>query len=196
MGRAKTYSRDTLVERAMELFWSHGFQGTSTADLVEHLGVNRYSVYAEFGSKQGLFRAAMALYQRRVTLRFRELEGPSAGLDEIAALLDFLATEAAEPWAGRGCFLCNVATECAPHDDSSRDFVHGYVDGIRGAFLNALSNAQARGDLEPGVSCEDHSHMLTSTVLGFWVLMRARVDHGLLVGAARAAREQLDRLRV
>jgi len=196
MGRAKTYDRGTLVERAMELFWVHGFHATSTADLVEHLGVNRYSVYAEFGSKQGLFEAALALYQEQVTQRFSTLDAPGAGIDEVIAFLDFLVGEAAGPWAERGCFLCNVATERAPHDAGSREFVEAYVDRIRGAFLNALSNAEASGDLRPEVSCEDESQLLTSSVLGFWVLMRTRVTHDILVGAARAAREHLERLRV
>ena len=53
MGRAKQYDRTNLLDRAVELFRRHGFNGTSTAELVAELGVNRKSMYAEFGSKQG-----------------------------------------------------------------------------------------------------------------------------------------------
>ena len=59
MGRKKTYDRDVLIEKSMEMFRDHGFAGTSTQMLVEGLGVNRYSLYAEFGSKQALFEAAL-----------------------------------------------------------------------------------------------------------------------------------------
>ena len=45
----------------MELFRRRGFNGTSTAELVAELGVNRKSMYAEFGSKQELFEAAPTL---------------------------------------------------------------------------------------------------------------------------------------
>ena len=57
MGRTKTYQRDALVDRAVELFRSHGFASTSAAMIEEALGVNRSSIYAEFGSKQEIGRA-------------------------------------------------------------------------------------------------------------------------------------------
>ena len=49
----------------MELFRDHGYAGTSTQMLVEGLGVNRYSLYAEFGSKQALFDATPEYIGRR-----------------------------------------------------------------------------------------------------------------------------------
>ena len=88
MGRRKTYDRDDLIERSMEMFRDHGFAGTSTEMLVEGLGVNRYSLYAEFGSKQGLFDAALQRYDEEVLgRRFGPLEAPGAGVDEVRALL-------------------------------------------------------------------------------------------------------------
>ena len=61
MGRAKQYDRSQLLDRAISLFRRQGFHGTTTAQLVAALEVNRKSMYAEFGSKQGLFEAALAL---------------------------------------------------------------------------------------------------------------------------------------
>ena len=55
----KQYDRTDLLDKAMDLFHRQGFHGTSTAELVDELGVNRKSMYAEFGSKQGLLRAVM-----------------------------------------------------------------------------------------------------------------------------------------
>ncbi len=37
----------------MTLFWRRGYAGTSTSDLVEHLGVNKLSLYAEFCHRAG-----------------------------------------------------------------------------------------------------------------------------------------------
>ena len=59
MPGTKSYKRDDLLDRAIEIFRRQGYAGTSTAELVEELGVNRKSMYAEFGSKQGLFEAAL-----------------------------------------------------------------------------------------------------------------------------------------
>ena len=90
MGRKKSYDRDVLVRKAMEIFRDHGFAGTSAEMLVEGLGVNRYSLYAEFGSKQALFNAALQRYDEEVLERnFGPLEAPGASIDEVRALLEF-----------------------------------------------------------------------------------------------------------
>ena len=75
-----------MTKKAMELFRDHGFAGTSTQMLVDGLGVNRYSIYAEFGDKQTLFEEALRRYNEVVIEpRFGPLEAPDAGLDEIQA---------------------------------------------------------------------------------------------------------------
>ena len=59
MAGVKRYDRIELLDRAIELFRRQGFNGTSTAELVAELGVNRKSMYAEFGSKQELFEGGL-----------------------------------------------------------------------------------------------------------------------------------------
>ena len=69
MGRKKNYDRDTLIEKAMELFRDNGYAGTSIQMLVQELGVNRYSLFAEFGNKQKLFEDALERYNKEVVER-------------------------------------------------------------------------------------------------------------------------------
>jgi len=46
----------------MEVFWAKGYEGASMADLTAAMGIASPSLYAAFGSKEGLFREALALY--------------------------------------------------------------------------------------------------------------------------------------
>ncbi len=196
MGRHKSYDREDVTRRAMHLFWERGFHATSTQDLAERMGVNRFSLFAEFGSKQGLFEATLAMYEREVvTSHFAVLETEDAGLVEIQAVVDAFAAAAGGPRSERGCMLCNVAAERAPFDPASERIVAGYVGRIQGAIVNALGNARRRGEVDPDVAIEDQARLLTSSLLGFWLLMRAGVEAELLRGAARACRAQLECLR-
>ena len=52
MPSPKGYKREDVLDRAIELFRRNGYSATSTAELVDALGINRKSMYAEFGSKQ------------------------------------------------------------------------------------------------------------------------------------------------
>ena len=58
MGRPREFDTDAALEKAMRLFWAKGYEGTSVADLTGILGISRPSLYAAFGDKQSLFRAA------------------------------------------------------------------------------------------------------------------------------------------
>lgn len=192
MGRPKTYDRAVIAEKAMQLFWLHGYEATSTQLLVESMGVNRFSLYAEFGNKQGLYEAALALYDERVVSRhFARLEQPHSGLADIEAVLEFFASRGHAPGSHLGCMLCNVATDRSPHDPAARGFVQTYMDRIEHALANALSRAQQRGELRADVPVAEEAQYFTATLLGFFVLMRSQVRPELLRGAGNAARRHL-----
>jgi TetR/AcrR family transcriptional repressor of nem operon len=197
MGRKKGYDRDVLVAQAMEIFRDHGFAGTSAEMLVERLGINRYSLYAEFGSKQGLFDAALQRYDEEVVGRsFGPLEAPGAGLDEVRALLEFYGSASKGPAVGRGCLLCNTAVEFGPEDPSGAGFVQRYFKRLSGAFDAALRNARERGDLRPDVDPRAEASFFTASVLGLFVMLRAKAPRRVIESAAQMAIEHLEGLRV
>jgi len=196
MGRKKSYDRDVLIGKAMEIFRDHGFAGTSAAMLVEGLGVNRYSLYAEFGSKQALFDMALQSYDEEVVERnFGPLDVPGAGVDEVRALLEFFGSASDGPASGRGCLLCNTAVEFGPKDPSGAGFVQRYFERLSNAFLTALDNAHGKGELRHAVDPRAEASFFTASVLGLFVMLRAKAPPTVIEGAARAAIEHLESLR-
>ena len=197
MGRKKSYNREALTEKAMEIFRDHGFAGTSAERLVQDLGVNRYSLYAEFGSKQGLFDAALQRYDEEVVERnFGPLEAPGAGVEDVRALLEFFAAASEGPASGRGCLLCNTAVELGPDDPSGAGFVQRYFERLCSAFRAALDNAHGRGELRPFVEPGAEAGFFTASVLGMFVMLRAKAPPTVVEDAARIAIEHLEALCV
>jgi TetR/AcrR family transcriptional repressor of nem operon len=195
MGRHKSYDRDVLIEKAMELFRDHGFAGTSTQMLVERLGVNRYSVYAEFGSKQALFDAALERYDDEVIDRsFGPLEAPGAGIPEVRALLEFYGTAGEGPASGRGCLLCNTAVEFGSEDPGGARFVQRYFERLSEAFHAALKNAHSQGEVRGSVDPRKEAHFFTASVLGLFVMLRAKAPPAVIENAMKVAIEHLEAL--
>lgn len=88
MGRTKTYDRDEVAKRAMHAFWSTGYHSTTARQLAEATGLNVSSLCAEFGSKEGLYEAAVACYERdMVTLYIGDLEKAGATLATLRTVL-------------------------------------------------------------------------------------------------------------
>lgn len=181
----------------MQVFWRHGFDGTSTQMLVEEMGVNRFSLYAEFGNKQALYEAALALYAAEVVERnIGVLDQPGADLDTIARLIQGFGAWACQPGSEVGCFICNAATERAPYDPGSQAFVNRYVERLSAGFTRCLETSAETGQLLPGVDQVAEGHMLATLLLGFFVQLRAQVPAERVQASARATLSFLQRLTV
>lgn len=59
MGRKKNFNHNFVVSQLGEVFINFGFEGTSIDDLTKATGLLRGSLYSEFGSKRGMFLAAL-----------------------------------------------------------------------------------------------------------------------------------------
>jgi TetR/AcrR family transcriptional regulator, transcriptional repressor for nem operon len=187
MGRTKTYDRDEVTDRAMHLFWERGYHAASTRDLAEAMGVNSYSLYAEFGSKERLFEEAMLRYHERiVTQHFGAMEAPQASLEQVEAVLNYFGGGDDVTTSTLGCLACNSAVELAPNAQASKASTDRYLQRVVNAFINALQNAVNSGRLTAATPVHELAAFLTVTVTGMLVLIRAGSDPALL----RASRSQ------
>ncbi|MGE2735923.1 TetR/AcrR family transcriptional regulator [Mycolicibacterium vaccae] len=164
VGRPREFDPDLVEETAMRLFWERGFDGVSISDVTEATGVNRRSIYAEFGSKEKLFERATQRY----------LAGPGG----------YLVTAMAEPTARAvaGALVHGAADTVSgkPHGCLTVGNAPGLAE-LRGDAVHRLAErfdtAVADGDLRD----------VDTRVLARWL---AAICQGLAVqarsGASRA----------
>src|SRR5690348_10615542 len=109
MARTREFDTEAAVGRAMELFWSRGYEATSVRDLTRHLGLGQGSLYAAFGDKDGLYRAALAHY--RATLAADALRDLQRAGDARSAIRSMMVERIriAAGSDGRGCLAVNAA---------------------------------------------------------------------------------------
>src|SRR5260370_37968341 len=73
MPRHKEFDQDQALHKAMEVFWSRGYEAASIQDLVRHMGINRQSIYDTFGDKHALYLQALDRYRAVESRRLIEL---------------------------------------------------------------------------------------------------------------------------
>jgi AcrR family transcriptional regulator len=79
-GRPRGFDRDGALQRAMELFWSQGYEGTTLADLQKAMGgITAPSFYVAFGSKEALLKETVELISQDA--RGPRGESPDGGAD-------------------------------------------------------------------------------------------------------------------
>lgn len=188
MARQKEFDPDAALDRALELFWERGYEATTMADLVGHLGIGRASLYATFGSKHELYLKALDRYLLKVDpspLEFLSRPGPALPL--VRALVERYAEEAACDSKKRGCMVANAAVERLPGDRMVARRVEMAWDGLEAALTAALHRAQVQGELAPEKDPRSLARFLLVLLQGMKVVSKTQSEPERFYDAAKEA---------
>lgn len=194
MARTKEFDPDAALQAALELFWRRGYEATSMADLVEHLGIGRASMYATFGNKRELYLKALDRYgEHRDPGLLRELSQPGPALPAVrAAVRRFAAESSSGELRLTGCFVTNTAAELAAHDPEAARRVEASWNRLETLLQAALTRAQAQGELPADRDPRTLARMLLVLMQGLRVVGKASQDPGRVRDAAEQALTLLD----
>jgi TetR/AcrR family transcriptional repressor of nem operon len=146
VARPKEFDTEDILSKAMELFWQHGYEGTSIQDLVDYAGVKAQSLYNTFGGKRELFFAALRHYANQKTV-IEILEKTPSGKEAITKVFRDIVTASSEAERKKGCFMINTCVELAPHDPEIARFIEKESTHVEQAYYHALTRAKEQGEL-------------------------------------------------
>jgi TetR/AcrR family transcriptional repressor of nem operon len=188
MARTKEFDPDTVLQKALELFWERGYEATSMADLVAHLGISRASLYDTFGGKHDLYVRALDWYvQSRDPGLVDMLSQPGPVLPAVHALVEAYVAESLDDKRRRGCMVVNAAVELMPRDARAARRVEASWDTLETALASALTRARAQGEIPAGKDPRALARFLLVMLQGMRVLGRAHPDEGRVRDAAAQA---------
>ncbi|MEW2162600.1 TetR family transcriptional regulator [Streptomyces sp. NPDC007084] len=192
MARVREFDTEVAVSRAMDLFWAHGYEATSVRDLTQHLGIGQGSLYAAFGGKDGLYRAALEHY--RTTFAAAALHSLDQGADARSAIRALLVERIriAVEHGGRGCLLVNAATERLPDDQPTRRTVRDVLDANQAALAELLRAAEECGEITPRHDPATLAAFLVTFLNGLLVASKVTPDARALEPLVEVALTTLD----
>src|SRR5262249_40635764 len=139
MARQREFDADAALGRAMEVFWSKGYEATSLDDLCEVTGLSRSSLYAAFGSKRNLLLRSVERYvEQRNPHLTAVLAQPGPVREAFAALASQFIDQIVAGPGRRGCFLGNCAAELPRSDRTALARVKQGLAATEATFRAAL----------------------------------------------------------
>jgi AcrR family transcriptional regulator len=183
-GRPRGFDVDEALECALRVFLEKGYEGAYLGDLTRAMGINPPSLYAAFGSKEGLFRRVLDRYLDERDGFLREvLEAPTADETVTRLMLGSAERQTLENRAP-GCLLVHGALACADEADPIRDALQRCRRTGELALAERLSRAKAEGDLSPDADPDGLARYLYAVLNGMAVQAAGGAGRDELVATA------------
>jgi AcrR family transcriptional regulator len=186
-GRPRAFDVDDALDRALDVFWRQGYEGTALSDLTTAMGINRPSLYAAFGNKAALFRKVLDRYaDGPAAYAARALELPRAR-DVVEALVYGAIELTTGPDTPRGCINVRTAQACGPDAEPARHEAITRRKADAAGLRRRLRKAQAEGDLPPGTDPAAMAQFITTFIDGIAVQASGGASPAQLRRAAEIA---------
>lgn len=173
-GRPKVFDREAALDKAMKLFWQHGYEATSLADLVEATGAKAPTLYAEFTNKEGLFRAVLERYIDRFAAKheaqlFCEEKSVESALADYFAAVATCFTSKETP---AGCLMINCSATLSPASGGIVDTVKSRHAMQEHTLQQFLRQHQQRGEIPQHCDVTHLAEFLNCIVQGMSISAR------------------------
>ncbi|MEN3359780.1 MAG: hypothetical protein V7637_3762 [Mycobacteriales bacterium] len=186
-GRPRAFDAEAALDRALEVFWRHGYEGASMADLTSAMGINRPSLYAAFGNKEELFSRVLDRY----------LAGPGGfstaalAADRARDVVERLLYGAVELTTGdgtpAGCLNVGGVQACGPEAEPARRAAIDRRAAGDAALRERLDRAHAAGDLPPGCDPATLTRLVSMLTDGIAVQAASGASRAELTEAVKTA---------
>lgn len=192
MGRPREFDAETALDQAMEVFWRHGYEGATIAQLTEAMGINPPSLYACFGNKEGLLRAALDRYTKLRGVWMDEVVAAPTAREVAERMLMGIADKQTDPANPPGCLLvqggvaCGTGSESVPFELAARRAQN--EDQLRDRFIRA----KAEGDLISTADPAALARYVSAVAVGMGVMASSGADREALRQVASVAVQAIE----
>jgi len=196
-GRPRSFDRQEALRRAMNVFWSLGYEGTTLVDLLEAMGnITPTSFYAAFGSKEELFREAVQLHTATFgTSVVRNLNEQATARASIEALLRTAVNVFCEKDHPRGCMTVLGATNCTRSNEKIQDYLRQMRLMTYRTIRQRLERGVKEGDIPAKADLSGLASFYTTVLHGLSIQARDGASRKALTTAVDYAMSAWDEIR-
>ncbi|WP_433435161.1 TetR/AcrR family transcriptional regulator [Nonomuraea sp. CA-141351] len=188
MARQRAFDKEEALEEALLMFWRHGYEATSVAELTAAMGIRPPSLYAAFGDKRQLFEEAVRRYQETYgAFTTRALAEEPTGRAAIERVLRESAAEYASDSHPAGCLIITAAVNCGPESAEVQELLRGFREAAKGALKERIDEDVAAGLLPAHTDTEGLATFYAAVIQGMSTQSRDGAPAAALLHTAALA---------
>ncbi|WP_159737666.1 TetR/AcrR family transcriptional regulator [Vibrio atypicus] len=148
MGKAAKFDREQVINKATNLYWQKGFHGTSMRNLQDVIDMRPGSIYAAFGSKDGLFKESLHNYTRSGIEHLANCQAETNS--PLSALKLFMKQVVITSQVDAPNGMCMLAKSIAELTDEQAELLaeaKRCFQRMEQEFARVIAEAQAQGEV-------------------------------------------------
>jgi AcrR family transcriptional regulator len=146
-GRPPAFEHEEALEKAMQTFWTFGYEGTSMAALIEAMDMNKPSIYAAFGNKEALFNQVLDKYVSGPSAFVKEAMSEPSSYEVAKKFLTKAVELLTQNQNPRGCMIVQGALSCGPEAEMIQKKLITYRANLEEGFKRRFDLAKDNRDL-------------------------------------------------
>lgn len=182
MAKNAQFNRQQVIENATNLFWEKGFNATSMRNLQEAIDMRPGSIYAAFGSKEGLFEECLKYYIERAKQDFQQMIAQSEA-DKTPLLATFksrIQNAILQSQSGHSegiCFLVKSIAELTEEQGKLLTLAKSYFLSFENELAKLLARAQDNGEIAKDKDPEQLAKQIFIFQNGLRIYAKATADN-------------------
>lgn len=171
------HDRQEVIQKATNLFWEKGFHATSMRNLQEVIDMRPGSIYASFGSKEGLFKQTLQCYADASLARLAACtEAASSPVEAIRTFIKMAVVDYRQSSPSGLCMLVKTISELTGDNAELLAEAKRLLAKVEDAFTALLAQAQQRRELDASKDPRRLARFLQMQLMGLRVYARANDD--------------------
>lgn len=186
-GRPLSFDREAALTTAMHLFWHHGFEATSIAELTKAMRITPPSLYAAFGDKRRLFLEAVDRYLGGVDAVTKGVDDAATARDAARELLIAAAVGHTGEDTPPGCLLASSIVTSSVEASDVREELAAIRRRIEAALRSRIERDVRDGMMPADTDADMLAGHVFAVVQGMSTLAKDGADRAKLLRIVEGA---------
>lgn len=182
MAKTAKFVRQEVIDKATNLYWKKGFHATSMRNLQDEIDMRPGSIYAAFGSKNGLFKETLRNYtDMGIALLQQYKEQHDSPIDALSAFVKAQVIDSKDDAPNGMCMLSKTLSELTNDNQDLIDTTKGHLAEIANEFIKLISEAQVKGEIDKDKNAEDLANHVQVQIAGLRTFAKICEDKNKLM---------------